>query len=334
LGVHGTGDEVNQIKRCLQILIGFLLFMSASAHAKDAKKIVLGFSQIGAESAWRVANTKSVKEAAAEAGITLVFSDAQQNQANQIKAIKTFIMQKVDVIAFSPIVTTGWHDVLMKAKEAKIPVIVLDRQIAEKDRELYTAAIGPDFKLEGKRAAQCLMDVVTQKKLKAPIHVVEIRGTEGSAPATERKAGFSEVLQAHPGYKIIRSENGDFKENLGREVMEGILKDLTTKGAQIQAVFAHNDNMALGAISAIEAAGMKPGKDILIVSVDAIKDAFLAMKLGKLNCTVECSPLTGPQLMKAVQDLVAGKKIPHSIVVEEGVFPQSTADQELPKRKY
>jgi len=321
-------------KRFLQTLAGLLLFATASAHAKDGKKIVLGFSQIGAESAWRVANTKSVKEAAAEAGITLVFSDAQQNQANQIKAIKTFIMQKVDVIAFSPIVTTGWHDVLVKAKDAKIPVIVLDRQIEVKDRGLYTAAIGPDFNLEGRRAAQCLVDAVTREKLKAPVHVIEIRGTNGSAPATERKAGFFDVLSAHPEYKIIRSESGDFKENLGREVMEEILKDLKSKGTEIHAVFAHNDNMALGAISAIEAAGMKPGKDILIVSVDAIKDAFLAMKQGKLNCTVECSPLTGPQLMKAVQDLVAGKNIPKSIIVEEGVFPQSTADKELPNRKY
>jgi simple sugar transport system substrate-binding protein len=313
---------------------GFVWLSTFAANARIDGKIVVGFSQIGAESAWRVANSKSVRDAAKEAGIVIIFSDAQQKQANQIKAIKSFILQKVDVIVFAPVVTTGWHDVLVEAKNAGIPVIAADRLIDEKDADLCVSFIGSDFKAEGERAAKCLMDEVGKVEPGKIINILELRGTEGSAPALQRKIGFTEMIKHHPEYKIVRSENGDFKESQGKELMEKILKEAQAKHQKIDAVFAHNDNMALGAIAAIEAVGQKPGKDIKIVSVDAIRDAFLAMKDGKLNCSVECSPLLGPQLMEAVKKLMNGEKIPRRIITNESVFPASKAAAALPDRKY
>lgn len=314
--------------------MSFLFLFSSSSEAKIGDKIVLGFSQIGAESAWRIANTKSIKEAADAANIILIFSDAQQKQSNQIKAIKSFILQKVDVIAFSPVVAHGWRDVLLQAKKANIPVVLIDREIDEKDKDLYISFIGSDFLAEGKKAAQCLLDVVKKKGLTGKINIVELRGTEGSAPALLREKGFKEILKKFPQYSITRSEGADFKESLGKELMEKILKEESLKKRAVNVLYAHNDSMALGAIPSIEKHGLIPGKDILIVSVDAIKEAFVAMKSGKINCTVECSPLLGPQLISAVKDLMNGKPLSKRIITVEGVFHEEVAEKELPNRKY
>src|SRR5256885_548081 len=297
--------------------------------ARADKKIVLGFSQIGAESEWRTANTKSIKESAAKEDINLKFSDAQQKQENQIKAIRAFIAQKVDAIAFSPVVETGWEPVLKEAKAAKIPVILTDRAVSAKDDTLWVTFMGSDFVEEGRRAANWLVDKT--KDNPGPINIVELQGTVGSAPAIDRKKGFEEVIKDKPKYKIIRSQTGDFTRAKGKEVMEAFLK---AEGKKINVLFAHTDDMAIGAIQAIEAAGIKPGKDILIVSIDGVKGAFEAMMAGKLNVSVECSPLLGPQLMSAVKDLMAGKTLPKRIVTKEGVFPMETAAKEFPNRKY
>jgi simple sugar transport system substrate-binding protein len=303
---------------------------SDQASSTDtAKPIVLGFSQIGAESEWRTANTTSVQTAAKEAGITLRFSDAQQKQENQIKALRSFIAQRVDVIAFSPVVETGWENVLREAKAAKIPVILTDRAVAVSDDSLYLSLIGSDFVEEGRKAGRWLLE--NTKDTKGDINIVELQGTVGSAPANDRKKGFAEIVAADPRYKIIRSQTGDFTRAKGKEVMEAFLK---AEGKKINVLFAHNDDMAIGAIQAIEEAGMKPGTDITIISIDGVKGAFEAMIAGKLNVTVECSPLLGPQLMAAVKDVVAGKPIEKRIVTEESVFPKEIAAQELPKRKY
>lgn len=293
------------------------------------KKIVLGFSQIGAESEWRTANSESIKSAAKEAGIELKFSDAQQKQENQIKAIRSFIAQKVDVIAFSPVVESGWGTVLREAKAAKIPVILSDRAVDEKDTSLWVSFMGSDFVEEGRKAGRWLVDKT--KGQAGPINIVELQGTVGSAPAIDRKKGFEEIIKADPKFKIIRSQTGDFTRAKGKEVMEAFLK---AEGKKINVLYAHNDDMAIGAIQAIEEAGMKPAKDITIISIDAVKGAFEAMIAGKLNVSVECSPLLGPQLMTAVKDLVAGKTIPKRIVTEEGIFPMEVAAKEFPKRKY
>ncbi|XXU07177.1 ABC transporter substrate-binding protein [Sorangium sp. So ce854] len=313
----------------VMVLAGLSVILGGLGCQSEKKKITLGFSQIGAESEWRTANTKSIEEAAKAAGIELKFSDAQQKQENQIKAIRSFIAQKVDVIAFSPVVETGWEPVLREAKAAKIPVILTDRAVDTKDESLWVTFIGSDFVEEGRRAAKWLVEKM--KDHQGTVNIVELQGTVGSAPAIDRKKGFEEIIKDKPNFKILRSQTGDFTRAKGKEVMEAFLK---AEGKNINVLYAHNDDMAIGAIQAIEEAGMQPGKDILIISIDAVKGAFEAMMAGKLNVTVECSPLLGPQLMSAVNDVVAGKSVPKRIVTEEGVFPMETAAAEFPKRKY
>jgi galactofuranose transport system substrate-binding protein len=293
------------------------------------KKIVLGFSQIGAESEWRTANSESIKSAAKESGIDLKFADAQQKQENQIKALRSFIAQKVDVIAFSPVVETGFETVLREAKAAKIPVILTDRAVSSKDDSLWVTFMGSDFLEEGRKAGRWLTEKM--KAGKGDVNIVELQGTVGSAPAIDRKKGFEEIIKSDPKFKIIRSQTGDFTRAKGKEVMEAFLK---ADAGKINVLFAHNDDMAIGAIQAIEEAGLKPGKDIVIVSIDGVKGAFEAMMAGKLNVTVECSPLLGPQLMSAVKDVVAGKPIPKRIVTQESIFPMEVAAKEFPNRKY
>jgi simple sugar transport system substrate-binding protein len=318
---------MNRLYAVTLVMISALALTGSAVRAD--KKITLGFAQIGAESEWRTANTKSIKEAADAAGINLKFSDAQQKQENQIKAIRAYIAQKVDVIAFSPVVETGWEPVLKEAKAAKIPVILTDRAVSAKDDTLWVTFMGSDFVEEGRRAANWLVDKT--KDNAGPVNIVELQGTVGSAPAIDRKKGFEEIIKDKAKFKIIRSQTGDFTRAKGKEVMEAFLK---AEGKKINVLFAHNDDMAIGAIQAIEAAGMKPGKDILIVSIDGVKGAFEAMMAGKLNVSVECSPLLGPQLMDAVKDLMAGKPLPKRIVTKEGVFPMETAAKEFPTRKY
>jgi len=293
------------------------------------QKIVLGFSQIGAESEWRTANTESIKQASKDAGIELKFADAQQKQENQIKAIRSFIAQKVDVIAFSPVVESGFETVLREAKAAKIPVILTDRAVNVKDDSLYVTFMGSDFIEEGHKAGKWLLEKM--KGTTGDVNIVELQGTVGSAPAIDRKKGFEDIIKTDPRFKVIRSQTGDFTRAKGKEVMEAFLK---AEGKKINVLYAHNDDMAIGAIQAIEEAGMKPGTDIIIVSIDAVKGAFEAMLAGKLNVTVECSPLLGPQLMQAVKDLKAGKTLPKRIVTQESIFPMEVAAAEFPKRKY
>ncbi len=298
-----------------------------AAAAKDTgKKLVVGFSQIGAESGWRTANTESIKSEAATRGVDLKFQDAQQKQENQIKAIRSFIDQKVDVIAFSPVVETGWEPVLREAKAANIPVFVSDRR-PDVPEELYVTFIGSDFVEEGRRAAEWLA-----KKTNGKAVIAELTGTPGSAPANDRKKGFTEVVAKNPGMKIVFSQTGEFTRAKGKEVAEALLK--SPDGKNITALFAHNDDMALGAIQAIEEAGKKPGKDIIIVSIDGVKDGFKAMIDGKLNCSVECNPLLGPPLFDAIEKFRKGETLPKRTVMVDGIFDETTAAKELPNRKY
>jgi simple sugar transport system substrate-binding protein len=318
------------VRLALNALLGETVAMSmvVDSHAQD-KKITLGFAQVGAESAWRTANTVSVKQAAKDAGINLKFSDAQQKQENQIRAIRSYIAQKVDVIAFSPVVESGWEPVLQEAKKAGIPVVLTDRNIDVKDKSLYVTMIGSDFLEEGRRAGRWLEE--EYKDNPGPINIAELQGTVGSAPANDRHAGLMEIIKNDPKFKIIASQSGDFTLAGGKQVMEAFAK---TYGNKINVVYAHNDDMALGAIQAMEEAGMKPGKDPKVVSFDATKGGFQAMIAGKINVDVECSPLLGPQLMSAVKDIVAGKELPKRIVTNETVFPMNVAAQVAPTRKY
>jgi simple sugar transport system substrate-binding protein len=303
---------------------------AAPTQAFAAKPLTIGFSQVGAESEWRSANTASIKDAAKKAGVNLKFADAQQRQENQVKAIRSFIAQRVDVIAFSPVVESGWDTVLREAKNAKIPVILTDRSVKVSDPSLYVSFIGSDFVEEGRRAGRWLLDYA-KKNGDKPLNIVELQGTVGSAPANDRKKGFAEAIAGNPKLKLVRSQTGDFTRAKGKEVMEAFLK---SEGKNINVLYAHNDDMAIGAIQAIEEAGFKPGKDIVIVSIDGVRGAFEAMMAGKLNVTVECNPLLGPTLMQTAQAVVAGQPVAKRITVEEGVFPADTAAKALPTRKY
>ncbi|MET9883308.1 ABC transporter substrate-binding protein [Streptomyces sp. NPDC006430] len=300
-----------------------------SAGGKDSGgPLTVGFSQVGAESGWRTANTKSVQDAAKKAGITLKFSDAQQKQENQIKAIRSFIQQKVDVIAFSPVVESGWDTVLKEAKAAHIPVVLTDRAVDSKDESLYATFLGSDFVEEGKKAGDWLVKEYQGKS--DPVNIVELQGTTGSAPANDRKSGFADVIKTDPKLKITASQTGDFTRAKGKEVMQAFLKSQP----KIDVLYAHNDDMALGAIQAIEEAGKKPGTDIKIISVDGVKDAFTAMSQGKINVLVECNPLLGDQLMDLIKKVKAGEQVPRRIKTEEGVFTQDQAAAALPTRQY
>jgi ABC-type sugar transport system substrate-binding protein len=304
--------------------------VSTTVPAFAAKPLTIGFSQVGAESEWRTANTASIKDTAKKEGINLKFADAQQKQENQVKAIRSFIAQKVDVIAFSPVVESGWETVLREAQAAKIPVILTDRAVNVTDKSLYVTFIGSDFVEEGRNAGRWLV----QQAAKTPgktYNIVELQGTVGSAPAIDRKAGFAEAIKGTPGLTIVRSQTGDFTRAKGKEVMEAFLK---AQGKNINVLYAHNDDMAIGAIQAIEEAGLKPGKDILIISIDGVKGAFEAMMAGKLNVTIECNPLLGPQLMQAARDVVAGKPLPKRITTKESIFPAEVAAKEFPNRRY
>ena len=309
-------------------LIGLVGLMAGRSTAEDAKKkLVVGFSQVGAESQWRTANTESIKSEAAKRGIDLRFSDAQQKEENQIKAIRSFIAQGVDVIAFSPVVETGFEPVLQEAKKAGIPVVLSDRAVKVSDPSLYVSFIGSDFIEEGKRAANEVAKLTGGKA-----KIAELVGTVGSAPAIDRKKGFEEVLTKYPDMKIIMSQSGDFTRAKGKEVMEAFLKAPNAK--DINVLFAHNDDMALGAIQAMEEAGIKPGTDIKIVSIDGVHGAFEAMKDGKLNVTVECNPLLGPQLFDLIEKVANKQEVPKRVVTQEGVYEQAQAAAELPNRKY
>jgi ABC-type sugar transport system substrate-binding protein len=236
---------------------------SASTTQIKPKKtyadIIVGFAQLGAESEWRVANTKSIQETAKQLGVELRFSDAQQSQQKQIEAVRKLIIQKVDVIGISPIVETGWEEVFQEAKAAGIPIIVSDRR-ADVSEDLYMTYLGSDFLEEGRKAARMMVELVNGKA-----NIVELVGTIGSAPANDRYKGFREVLKDYPEMKIIDSESGDFTRARGKEVMKDFLQK---HGNSITALFAHNDDMAVGAIEAIEEYGLKPGVDIKIISVD------------------------------------------------------------------
>ena len=289
------------------------------------EELVVGYSQIGAESEWRTGNTDSIKEAAESLGVELIFSDGQQKQENQIKAIRTFIAQQVDVIGVSPVVETGWDSVFQEAKDAGIPIILVDRR-ADVAEDLYTSYLGSDFVEEGRNAAKVMVDL-----LDGGGSIVELVGTIGSAPAIDRYAGFREIIKDYPEIEIIASETGDFTRAKGEEVMGDFLQ---IYGEEIDAVYAHNDDMAIGAIRAIEAYGLKPGEDIKIVSIDAIRDAFQAMIDGKLNATIECNPLLGPQFFELALKVANGESVPKWIPSEEKIFFPEGAEEILPTRRY
>ncbi len=307
----------------------FLMVISLVAAAQVAaagKPLRVGFAQTGAESAWRTANTNSMKSEAEKRGIELKFADGQGKQENQIRAIRSFVAQRVDAIVLAPIVETGWDPVLREAKRAGIPVILTDRSIQTADESLYVCFIGSDFYEEGRMAADWVARAVNGQG-----NIIELQGTPGSAPANERRRAFADGIAKHPGLKIIDSQSGDFRRAGGKEVMEAMLKK---HGRAINIVYAHNDDMALGATLAIEEAGLKPGREIIMVSIDGIKEAIQAIIDGRLNCTVECNPMFGPKVYDTIERLKRGEKVERKAYNKDLLFDATNARDMIASREY
>ena len=326
-----------QFLHFFHILILLLLICSCVKKTPETKGIILGYSQIGAESAWRNCNTRSVQEAAADKGIQLLFFNAEQKQENQIKAIRSFIAYQVDVIAFVPIVSVGWENVLEEAREANIPVLICDREINIEDETLYAGYLGTDMLRQGQSAAEFLIKKFTEPETgetaltdKDAVRIVELRGTEGSSPAIKRAQGFRDTLAGYPAFKIIYSESGDFLRSKGYELMCNILEELDG----IDVIYSHNDGMTLGAIDAMKERGIQPGKDIIIISIDAEQAAIDALRRGEINCVVECNPKQGPDVMCLAGQLARKETIPRIIYMTEDVFTEWDDLSALPPRGY
>ncbi|WP_136684071.1 galactofuranose ABC transporter, galactofuranose-binding protein YtfQ [Falsirhodobacter xinxiangensis] len=314
--------------KCTFATAGAVACLAMAAGMAMAQDMTVGFSQIGSESGWRAAETTVTQQEAQTRGIDLKFADAQQKQENQIKAIRGFIAQGVDAILIAPVVATGWDAVLEEAKEAEIPVVLLDRQI-EAPEELYLTAVTSDQVYEGKVAGDWLVGEVGD----ADCNVVELQGTTGSSPAINRKAGFEQALEGHDNIRITRSQTGDFTRTKGKEVMESFIK-AEGGGANICAVYAHNDDMAVGAIQAIKEAGLNPGTDIKIVSIDAVPDIFLAMASGEANATVELTPnMAGPAFDALAAFINDGTEPPKWIQTESKLYTQADDPQAVYEAK-
>lgn len=292
-----------------------------------ADKMTVGFAQIGSESGWRAAETNIAKQEAEKRGVELKVADGQQRQENQIKAIRAFIAQGVDAIFVAPIVETGWDQVLNEAKAAKIPVVLLDRKVSA-PADLYLTSVGADSVHEGKVAGEWLVKTVAGK----PCRVAELQGTPGASVATERSKGFNEAIAAAPNVTIAHDQTGDFTRAKAKEVMESFIK---ASGAQkICAVYAHNDDMMIGAIQALKEAGLRPGKDVLTVSIDGVPDIFKAMVDGDANATVELTPnMAGPAFDALAAYKTAGTAPQKWIQTASTLYLADTAAAEYERRK-
>ena len=292
--------------------------------------VLLGFSQLGRESAWRMGNSRDIQEAAERAGVQLMYDNAQQEQENQIKAIRSFIAYQVDVIAFAPIVEQGWDTVLTEARDAGIPVLLTDRFIVTEDPSLYVGYVGADFLAEGRKAGAFLVEKADREGLE-DLKIVELSGTLSSTPMQQRSSGFREMIAGDARFEILETVSGDFLRSKGKECMQ----DMLERHEKIDVLFSHNDAMTLGAIEAIEEAGLRPGEDIIIITVDGEQAAIDLLQEGKINCVVECTPMLGDIIMDLTKKLAAGEEIPRVTHPEEDVFCEFDADlMDIPPRGY
>lgn len=316
------------------VAVGAVLGFSGAFKRPEINRqdpVILGFSQLGSESGWRIGNSADIDEAAKRAGVKLMFQNADQKQENQIKAIRSFIAYQVDVIAFAPIVEDGWTNVLTEAKDAGIPVLCTDRLISQKDADLIVGFVGSDFYEEGRRAGEFLIQKADQMG-KERLRIVEITGTLDSTPMRQRAIGFRETIEGDPRFEIIESLSGDFLKSKGKECMNDVL---SRQGKAIDVLYSHNDAMTLGAIEAIQSAGMAPGKDIVIITVDGEQGAIDLLKEGKINCVVECTPKIGDIIMSLAKRLAAGETVERYTYSEETMFSEFDANlQSIPERGY
>lgn len=315
------------LRICLLIIIwGSVTVFSINAQQNSDKNLTIGFSQVGSESAWRLEFTRAIKAEAQERGINLILTDAENSQKNQIAALRAFIAQHVDAIILAPVIETGWDQVLREAQQASIPVVIIDRNVTA-DESLYLTRVSSDFVYEGRLAAAWLAQATAGKKCK----IIELEGTVGSSAARDRQIGFNDVIKLFPDMQIIVSQSGDFIRENGKKIMESILK--TENPTEICALWSHNDDMAIGAIQAIKEAGLKPGKDILIVSVDAIPEIFKAMVDGDANATIELSPYLGGPAFDAIIAYLRGEQPLKWIPVTGKIYFPDTAATEYARRQ-
>lgn len=313
------------------LIAGALTLAGCQPRAEDAKPTTLmGFSQLGAESAWRMGNTESMKTAAANHGFDMMVDNANQKQEKQIAAIRSFIAYRVDVIVLAPIVEYGWDTVLAEAKSANIPVILVDRHIQSADDSLYSCCVGADFLSEGVGAGRFLLHKA-DKLGRAKLNIVEITGTPDSTPTVQRQQGFWQTLGDDPRFVRLESVSGDFLRSKGYECMKRLLGQYD---GQIDVIYSHNDSMTLGVVQAMEEAGLAPGKDIVIISVDGEQAAIDLLQTGKLNCVVECTPDLGELVMEMAEKLLAGESVPKITHPVERVFTEDDDLSDLPKRGY
>ena len=315
---------------CIMLIAVMLFGCGDEGEENTEPNLLLGFSQIGSESAWRIGNTHDIEEAADKAGISLMLENANQKQENQIAAIRRFIAYNVDVIAFSPIVEDGWDNVLEEAKTAGIPVILVDRDISTEKDGLTSCLIGADFYKEGYMAGEYLIRKADSLNLEH-VNIVEITGTTNSTPMRQRQAGFMDAIAGDERMNVIESIDGDFLKSRGAENMRYLLE---TYGGDIDVVFSHNDEMTLGALPEIEKAGYQPGKDMIIISIDGGQEAIDVLKEGKINCVVECTPKLGKVLMETALKLKSGEAVQDVIHPEEQVFSDEQDVSKIAPRGY
>ncbi len=314
-------------KLLVSLLVALVVVFTSGIFVTQAQDgITVGFSQVGSESGWRTAFTNAMQAEAEAQGINLLFSDGQNKQENQIAALRSFIAQGVDAIILAPVVETGWDEVLQEAKDNDIPVLIIDRNVTA-DPSLYITRVASDFVHEGRLAAAWLAQATADRE---SCNIVELQGTVGSSAALDRQTGFNQVLELFPNLQIVASQSGDFTRTNGKEVMESFLNSIDP--STICAVWAHNDDMLIGAIQAMKEAGIDPGQDILTISVDGIPDIFKAMMEGDANATVELSPNMGVQAYAAIEAYLAGETLPKLINVPGGMYFPDTAAEEYAAR--
>lgn len=317
---------MNSVKKFkFPIIVFFLLLFSLTVWSQDdTSNLTIGFAQVGSESAWRVAFTEQTLAAAEARGINLLFSDGENSQQIQIDALRSFVEQGVDAIILAPVVETGWDEVLQEVHDADIPLIIVDRNVTT-DPSLYLTRVASDFVHEGRLAAAWLVQHTSGE-----CDLIELEGTVGSSAARDRQIGFNQVIDLFPKMRVLLSQSGDFTREGGREVMESILQ--TEDMSKICAVWAHNDDMAIGAIDAMKEFGINPGDDIFIVSVDAIPDIFMYMMNGDTNATVELSPYMADPAFDAIEMYLAGEDVPPLIPVLGRLYFPDTAEEEYARR--
>lgn len=309
----------------------FLLLGCQKKVTLSEPTIVIGFSQSGSESSWRKRHTQSVLESLEKQDYEVMYRNGLMNQERQIQDIRTFIAFQVDVIVFTPLTENGWEPVLKEAKKAGIPVILIDREIKVTDSSLFLTHIGPSFKAEGNRAGIYVTNKFAETTDET-VNVLELSGLPDTSPTILRHDGFLETIRKNPKIQLVQSISGDYTRSKGKETIRELLKKDRLAGIDI--LYSHSDEMTIGALEALDDAGIAPGKDLTIVSIDAQKNSITALKKGRINAVVECNPEVGPYLARTITRYLAGKTISKEIYMPETIFSDQGNLASIPPRNY